>query len=149
MRTTNEAQTVIRFNNLLRQFRKLSIAKEDGTPSKYLEDPYNTEIPSGEDLWFGINVQKKDYSANFYLNPYYGLNAEQTSKVIMDEFEEKAKKMSQGGLSFEQCLSLLIVEKAFEKAHGTVWFRILTYDSMYYIAIYYDNLDNRPKGEDL
>lgn len=32
---------------------------------------------------------------------------------------------------------------------GMVWFRIVEFYRRYYIAIYYDNLNNRPNGEDL
>ena len=30
-----------------------------------------------------------------------------------------------------------------------VWFRIISYGSEYFLSIFYDNLSNRPNGEDL
>jgi len=40
--------------------------------------------------------------------------------------------------------------KAIEKKIiGHVWFKITEYYGKYYISMYYDNLKNRPNGEDL
>ena len=48
-------------------------------------------------------------------------------------------------------LNMQLLAITFEKlCTGTVWFTIFRqgYDE-YYIGLYYDNLNNRPKGEDL
>ena len=38
---------------------------------------------------------------------------------------------------------------AIQMSNGSVWFKIFEYYGKYYIGLYYDNLINKPNGEDL
>ena len=141
----DEAQIKIRYNNLIRQFKD---------NDKYLEIEKNQPIPDDEDISYEMSVHSKTYDATFYFNPIYGwtdednlkmaesLIAEAGVQIEFDEnedlFEEKIVQFLQVG---EQRLIGMI--------EGHVWFRIVKYYNDYYLAIYYDNLKNRPNGEDL
>lgn len=56
-------------------------------------------------------------------------------------------------ISYEMTVHNKIYEAGFylkeNTTQGCVWFRIIEFYRKYYIAIFYDNLNNRPNGEDL
>lgn len=119
---------------------------------KYFALTPNEPIPNSEDISYEMLVNKKSYTASFYYNPLYEMSEEEKIQFVQDL---KDSLLSQEGVdsadqeSFEQALKLLAVSKLITKANGEVWFTISEYLGKYYISMYYDNLNNRPNGEDL
>lgn len=160
---TTEHEIRIKYNRLLTQFKN---------NSKYSEifcD--NAEIPMDEDIEHEISVNHKRYEATFrYLNPdedlseegimercyNAGLSSTWPEGKVADfithiaNFSNLSEK-EQAEL-YELTLDLLQATKSvFDSITiGSVWFTIhrICKDA-YYIGLYYDNLANRPNGEDL
>ena len=138
-----------RFNNLIHQF--------ENSNGKYYYIVQNEIIPEDEDISYEINVHDKQYSATFIYNPLYG-NDELRDKVINEVVEENKLLLEKKGITSEEFYSnkdnyiqvfSSIVDKIFQMSNGSVWFQIFEYYGKYYIGIYYDNLLNKPNGEDL
>ena len=144
--TCNEAQIRIRYNNLLQQFKN---------NEKYLEMEENEPIPENENISYEMTVHNKTYDAAFYLNPTYDFSDEDNEKISEDLAKELQGKIDAGeykDISEEKASELfqsMAVQKLIQMIEGQVWFRIADYYGSYYIIIYYDNLKNRPNGEDL
>lgn len=147
--TYDAGQIRIRFNNLIHQF--------ENSNGKYYYIDQNEMIPEDEDISYEINVHDKQYSATFIYNPLYG-NDELRDKVINEVVEENKLLLEKKGITPEEFYSdkdnyiqvfSSIVDKIFQMSKGSVWFQIFEYYGKYYIGIYYDNLINKPNGEDL
>lgn len=144
--TCNEAQIRIRFNNLLQQFK----ANE-----KYVEMEENKPISEKEDISYEMTVNSKNYDAAFYLNPTYGFSEEDNVRIATNLAEELQAKIDAGEYEdmtdekSTEILQTMAVQKLISMIEGQVWFRIAKYYGDYYLTIYYDNLKNRPNGEDL
>lgn len=147
--TYDEGEIRIRFNNLIHQF--------ENSNGKYYYIDQNEMIPEDEDISYEINVHDKQYSATFIYNPLYG-NDELRDKVINEVVEENKLLLEKKGITPEEFYSdkdnyiqvfSSIVDKIFQMSKGSVWFQIFEYYGKYYIGIYYDNLINKPNGEDL
>ena len=147
--TYDAGEIRIRFNNLIHQF--------ENSNGKYYYIVQNEMIPEDEDISYEINVHDKQYSATFIYNPLYG-NDELRDKVINEVVEENKLLLEKKGITSEEFYSnkdnyiqvfSSIVDKIFQMSNGSVWFKIFEYYGKYYIGIYYDNLINKPNGEDL
>ena len=147
--TYDAGQIRIRFNNLIHQF--------ENSNGKYYYIVQNEIIPEDEDISYEINVHDKQYSATFIYNPLYG-NDELRDKLVNEVVEENKLLLEKKGITPEEFYSdkdnyiqvfSSIVDKIFQMSKGSVWFQIFEYYGKYYIGLYYDNLINKPNGEDL
>lgn len=147
--TYDAGQIRIRFNNLIHQF--------ENSNGKYYYIDQNEMIPEDEDISYEINVHDKQYSATFIYNPLYG-NDELRDKLVNEVVEENKLLLEKKGITPEEFYSdkdnyiqvfSSIVDKIFQMSKGSVWFQIFEYYGKYYIGLYYDNLINKPNGEDL
>ena len=153
--TSDAGQIRIRFNNLIHQF--------ENSNDKYYYINQNDKIPEDEDISYEISVNNKQYSAEFIYNPLYG-NDELRDRLINEVIEElgleKIKdEKTAGGITYgefysdkdnyNQLISSLVGLKIIQMSNSSVWFKIFEHYGKYYIGIYYDNLVNKPNGEDL
>ena len=147
--TYDAGQIRIRFNNLIHQF--------ENSNGKYYYIVQNEIIPEDEDISYEINVHDKQYSATFIYNPLYG-NDELKDKLVNEVVEESKLLLEKKGITYEEFYSdkdnynqlvSSVVGKIFQMSKGSVWFQIFEYYGKYYIGLYYDNLINKPNGEDL
>ena len=147
--TYDAGEIRIRFNNLIHQF--------ENSNGKYYYIDQNEMIPEDEDISYEINVHDKQYSATFIYNPLYG-NDELKDKLVNEVVEENKLLLEKKGITPEEFYSdkdnyiqvfSSIVDKIFQMSNGSVWFQIFEYYGKYYIGLYYDNLINKPNGEDL
>ena len=142
----DEAQIRIRYNTLLKQLKD---------NEKYLELDENQPIPDDEDISYEMSVHSKTYDATFYFNPIYGwtdednmkmaanLRAELEAQIESGEYKDPTEEKS------AELLQVMAAQKLIGMIDGQVWFRIVKRYGDYFIAMYYDNLKNRPNGEDL
>ena len=147
--TYDAGQIKIRFNNLIHHF--------ENSNGKYYYIDQNEMIPEDEDISYEINVHDKQYSATFIYDPLYS-NDELKDKLVNEVVEENKLLLEKKGITPEEFYSdkdnyiqvfSSIVDKIFQMSKGSVWFQIFEYYGKYYIGIYYDNLINKPNGEDL
>lgn len=155
--TYDAGQIKIRFNNLIHQF--------ENSNGKYYYIFPNNPIPEDEDISYEIIVHDKQYSATFIYNPLYG-NDELRDKVINEAVEESKLSIEEtkdektiGGITYgefysdkdnyNQLISSVVSLKVFQMSKNHVWFQIFEHYGKYYIGLYYDNLVNKPNGEDL
>ena len=153
--TCDAGQIKIRFNNLIHQF--------ENSNGKYYYINQNEMIPEDEDISYEISVNNKQYSAEFIYNPLYG-NDELRDRLVNEVIEElgleKIKdEKTAGGITYgefysdkdnyNQLISSLVGLKIIQMSNSSVWFKIFEHYGKYYIGIYYDNLVNKPNGEDL
>lgn len=143
VKTRSEAEIIIRFNNLIYQFKKneryISILDES--------------IPEGEDISYEMMVNNKVYDAHFYQKPDYNkvdtvalqnqiqqrILSKYSQEELDDPSEEQKEEILQAALEIE--FELL--------SKKLVWFRICEHYGEYYITMYYDNEYNHADGEDL
>lgn len=146
-----ESQIISEYNALLSQFNN---------NDKYIGIGENERIASDENLSYEIAIHHKDYEADFaYISPdlFSEEEASQIRSLLsqaknMDKEEMQALLASmapneEGEMSVEQ--GMLILNKMMSFVSSHVWFAILEDGSKYCICLYYDNLKNRPHGEDL
>ena len=151
--TYDAGEIRIRFNNLIHQF--------ENSNGKYYYIVQNEMIPEDEDISYEINVHDKQYSATFIYNPLYG-NDELRDKVINEvklSLEEIKDEKTTVGITYgefysdkdlyNQLILSTVRMAAIQMSNGSVWFKIFEYYGKYYIGLYYDNLINKPNGEDL
>ena len=146
--TCDAGQIKIRFNNLIHQF--------ENSDSKYFYIFPNNPIPEDEDIHYEILVNKKQYIAEFIYNPLYG-NDELRDRLINEAIEESEEVIKDGKNiefysdkdNYDQLVSSIAGLKVIQMSNSSVWFKIFEYHGEYYIGLYYDNLLNKPKGEDL
>ena len=142
----DEAQIRIRYNTLLQQFK---------SNEKYLELDENQPLPDDEDISYEMTVHSKTYEATFYFNPIYGWTDEDNMKMAANLRAELDAQIESGEYKdpteekTTQILQAMAAHKLLGMLDGQVWFRIVKRYGGYYIAMYYDNLKNRPNGEDL
>ena len=154
--TYDAGEIRIRFNNLIHQFEN---------NGKYFYIFPNDIIPEDEDISYEISVNNKQYSAEFIYNPLYG-NDELRDRLINETIEEEKlglekikDEKTEGGITYgefysdkdnyNQLISSLVGLKIIQMSNSSVWFKIFEHYGKYYIGIYYDNLINKPNGEDL
>ena len=148
--TRNVSKIINEYNILLGQFKN---------NDKYLELQDNPEIPEYENLSYEMNLNNKIYSASFYYR------AEKDTLAIQQEFRSQFTKeeieilsiMDMNSLNFNndrerelfRRFSFFVSEIERKNLTGSVWFMIHESYGEYNIGLYYDNLNNRPNGEDL
>ena len=155
--TYDAGEIRIRFNNLIHQFEN---------NDKYFYIFPNDIIPEDEDIHYEINVNKKQYIAEFRYNPLYG-NDELRDRLINEAveesklfLEEKKDEKTIDGITYgefysdkdnyDQLISAQVSLKVIQMSkNSSVWFKIFEHYGKYYIGLYYDNLLNAPNGEDL
>lgn len=152
----DDRQIKIRFNNLIHQFEN---------NDKYFYIFPNDPIPEDEDIHYEILVNKKEYIADFRYDPLYG-NDELRNKLINEAveesklfLEEKKDEKTIGDITYgefysdkdnyDMLISSQVRLKVIQMSNNSVWFKIFEYHGEYYIGLYYDNLLNKPNGEDL
>ena len=147
-----ESQIISEYNALLSQFN---------SNDKYIGVGENERIASDEKISYEITIRHKHYEADFaYLSPDLFTEDEavqirsllsRAKDMSKEEMQELIASMTpseeDGEMSVEQ--AMLILNKMMSFASSHVWFTILEDGSRYCIGIYYDNLKNRPHGEDL
>lgn len=133
----DEADIRVRFNNLISQMNN---------NSKYFAIG-NDEISESEDISYEMMVHNKRYEASYSLVPQL---TEEDQKAILARVAAMKDELEGKEESEIQAAALIVAMKyAYEKSTGTVWFMISESYGRYYISMYYDNLKNRPNGEDL
>ena len=146
--TSDAGEIRIRFNNLIHQF--------ENSDSKYFYIFPNNPIPEDEDIHYEILVNKKQYIAEFIYNPLYG-NDELRDRLINEAIEESEEVVKDGKNiefysdkdNYDQLVSSIAGLKVIQMSNSSVWFKIFEHYGEYYIGLYYDNLLNKPNGEDL
>lgn len=141
-----EGEIRMRFNELLRQFRK---------NKKYI--PLNDEdfrLSSDEDLSYEMTVHKKRYSAEF-LQITHEIDTAYIYATLLENLKAKSEQMGVENaineLNESQLQNLLLPMfklaclYAFEK--NEVWFIINQFYGKYDLTIYYDNGYNKADGE--
>lgn len=156
LNTCDAGDIRIRFNNLIHQFEN---------NDKYYYIVPNDIIPEDEDISYEINVNKKEYIAEFLYNPLYG-NDELRDRLINEAveesklfLEEKKDEKNIDGITFgefysdkdnyDKLISFHLGLKVIQMSNSSVWFKIFEHYGKYYIGLYYDNSLNAPNGEDL
>jgi hypothetical protein len=155
--TTDEGQIKIRYNNLLSQF--------ENSNGKYYSLIPNEPIPEDEDISYELTVHKKQYSAEFSYNPIYNdvaakekiynESVEECRKLVEDTKDEKTAGGKTVGEfyadeeNFQELVNSVAGLKIIKMSNSSIWFTIFGHYGEYYIALYYDNLDNKANGEDL
>lgn len=134
---TSESDIRYEYNNLISQFNK---------NEKYMFLYENKEIPEKEDISYEMSVNNKRYEASFYLKPQIDTLAYQ--QQIKEEITAKYTEEELKELSEADIMSFLL-NKILDTLTGNVWFTIHETYGRYNIGLYYDNLKNRPNGEDL
>ena len=155
--TYDAGEIRIRFNNLIHQFEN---------NDKYFYIFPNDIIPEDEDIHYEILVNKKEYIAEFRYNPLYG-NDELRDRLINEAveesklfLEEKKDEKTIDGITYgefysdkdnyDQLISAQVSLKVIQMSkNSSVWFKIFEHYGKYFIGLYYDNLINKPNGEDL
>lgn len=152
----DEGQIKIRYNTLLSQF--------ENSNGKYYSFVPNEPIPDDEDISFEIIAHEKQYQASFSYNPIY--NDEETKERLIKEATEESKRWIEekkdekvGNITygeyyaqdenFQSLVASIAGLNVYKLSNSAVWFTICKNLGKYYIALYYDNLDNQANGEDL
>ncbi len=144
--TRDEANIRIRYNHLISQFENLN--------EKYYTISSNQLIPDEEDFGYEMRIHKKRYNAVFYYNPLK--DNEELAKKIAEEVNSEVQTSIDSGEMVDpteervsQLKLIILGQKTIQATCGQVWFTISEQYGQYSIAIYYENMDNMPNGEDL
>lgn len=150
----NEAGIITQFNNLQYDFNK---------SDKYSIDLYhiNEYIPTNEDISYEMAVHNKKYVAIFH-QKFTENELSILKETIQENYDGIEANLKENRSELTDLIinndTLTIEQKAEYLAKGynitnamknEVWFTIEEYKGKYYIALFYDNLYNRPNGEDL
>lgn len=142
---SDETNIKIRFNNLLRQFKK---------NEKYMNASLSSKeyiIPDDESISYEMLVNKKRYEAAFYqlpINIDTILIAEKIKSKLASKYtEEQLSNPTEELLKEKISTGLSIMLEIFSKK--SVWFMINELNGKYYISMFYDNEYNRANGEEL
>lgn len=134
---TNESNIRYEYNYLISQFNR---------NDKYKTFFDNEEISEKENISYEMSVNNKRYEASYYYVPQIDTLAMQ--KEFQEELTRRYTPEQLEELT-EADFMKFIFEKLEDILTGSVWFTIHKYYSEYNIGLYYDNLKNRPNGEDL
>lgn len=134
---TSEANIKNRFNALLRQFQsnKKYVPTDDSTLLRFI-------IPEDEDISYELSVKKKAYQAIFYqktaaydsLISVQNTQKERLGELKTSDIVEMAEKQ---------------INELFKCFNKKVWVNLSKRAGGYLITIFYDNVYNEAKGEDL
>ena len=145
--TRSPSQARIQYNTLLHQLND---------SEKYISFDENNPIPEDEDISYEMSVNGKAYNATFYLSPLYNNDemievlASEIGKEIFQDYEDgKIEELTEE--IFQELSLQRLMMKMYEMTRdgGAVWFSLEKLNGEYHVAIFYDNLKNRPHGEDL
>ena len=138
----SKSKIITEYNILLDQFNR---------NKKYIANDNNEMIPADENLSYEMTVRNKKYEAGFcYISP------DLFSDEEIDQIHQLADKMT--GMSFEEIQAMeqatsdsfqINMTQMMSTFNSIVWVTIHERYGKYQIGIYYDNLKNRPNGEDL
>lgn len=142
----NKAGIKREFNALREQFER---------NDKYL--PVSSDpIPDDEDIAYEMTVHDKEYGCSYALSPFEldadGKFSEYARDLVARSTAEVEELIAEGSVKEEDKQSRVTIRaitNAILESTGSVWFTILEAYGEYYIAIFYDNENNRPNGEDL
>ena len=150
----SETDIKIKFNTLVSQFEN---------NEKYMPAEENQFIGDNVDISYEIMVNNKRFQASFHqcytkeeidvIRPYINDNYE----VMMDAFKQSfSEYLEEEGIAFgenreDNVEGLLMMFALYYAMNNDVWFMISESNryNYYNINIFYDNLSNRPNGEDL
>lgn len=150
----SESRVITEYNILRGQFNR---------NKKYIALQENEKIPDNEDLSYEMTVKNKKYGASFmHISPdlfseeeidnIHALR-EKVEGMSSEEVQAMGQAMADSlqtrnfEISIEDTMKAL--NKLMSLVSGNVWFTIHERYGDYQIGIYYDNLKNRPDGEDL
>ena len=143
----NETEIKINFNNLVRQFEN---------NDRYLTIKDDQFIGADVDISYEMLVHNKRFEASYHqcyskddlesLKKWFNDDYER----LMDSFDKEEFGLSVDGDKDENINSILAMLQMAYAITNDVWFMIIEDSYNHYnISIFYDNLMNRPKGEDL
>ena len=131
----NETDIRIRFNNLVRQFKR---------NARYYDSDTDYTIQEDEDISYQMTVKSKRYEAVFYQkadNEYIKYVISNDPLLAgLDTFNIEDHKKVELAETLDRIRCIL---------YKQVWFMIAEYYGKYYIVMYYDNAYNKADGEDL
>ena len=135
--TSSNNDTRIKYNTLLSRFNR---------NAKYVSLSPRAEIPVSENLALKLHDNSKYYDAAYFFLQN-STNTEDWKKYFAAEYCKRYSTPFES-ISYEELEeALFCLPKTIRSAiNGIVWFTIT---DVRHIAIYYDNLHNRPHGEDL
>lgn len=136
--SSTEAEIKIRFNNLIRQFKR----------NKRYIALGNYEIPEDENISYEMSVHSKRFEAVFYQLPDTTESFKAKLKSRMDGLSEEelrypSDETQRNGDRDELWRAFSVASKK------VVWFIIDRYLLGYRIEMFYDNVYNQANGEDL
>lgn len=135
----NETNIKIKFNNLIQQFKN---------NNKYLTQPDSTlvkfTIPENEDITYEMTVNNKQYQAVFYQKTESYDSLEKQINILSEK-----EKMNDEEFNKYTDLSIKKFEETLDSYNKTVWFTISEINDKYTIMIFYDNMYNMAKGDEL
>jgi hypothetical protein len=125
----NEADIKIRYNKLVNQFQNNKKYFSSTLEDQYLDDDF--------DISYEMSVNNKRIQASF------------TQRLTEDEINALLNAQPEIK-NYDQDFQKIVFEQAALESN-TVWFMIckLDYRDEYWIALYYDNMNNAPNGDDL
>ena len=144
---SSETDIKIEFNNLCHQF--------ENNP-RYTNLYDDQTIPEDENISYEMNVKNKRYQAIYYQHPktdsialYNQAKQELLSKYTQEQLDNPTEDISTDiRLTYLSLCSKQLAEFIYIY-NKPVWFMIVERFGIYYIAIFYDNVYNQAKGEDL
>ena len=138
----NERDIKIEFNNLCYQFLKkdnyVALDNEIAIP-----DYEDMSISRDENIGYEMRVNNKDYQVSFIQLPA------PKDSVLKSIEPQKHVSINISSPTGEKIDANAYFEMLSRYSKNSVWFRIEEQNGNYYIAMFYDNGDNRSNGEDL
>jgi len=144
--TRSEGDIKIRFNNLYQQFENNK--KYMPAPSSTVESGY---IPEDEKISHGLSIKNKRYQAVFYQMPTE-LDTIAVAKEMQNILLTKYTEEQLSNLTEDEQEDIIMFAASFlfdKYSKSPVWFMIDEHYGKYYITMFYDNVYNQAKGEDL
>ncbi len=139
---SSATDTKIAFNNLCSQF--LSKDNYVARDNDIIIPTYNDiSIPSDEDISYEMRVNGKRYEA-----PFIQLPAPRDS-ILMEIEPLKYVSITVSDESGNEIDLHSYLELLTKYSNNSVWFKIEEQYGKFYIALFYDNNNNRANGEDL
>lgn len=139
----DEASIKIRYNRLVSQFEN---------NDRYLHGPTQA-LSSSEDISYEMLIHNKRYQAVYFqMNDFSKIDSSYYQKMAQEHFLDKYTAEQLHNPTDEITDELASYALEFFKdiwSKKTVWFTILEEYGSYYIAMYYENLNNAANGEDL
>lgn len=139
----SEANIKVRFNRLIEQFK---------SNKRYMSlDDYT--ISDDVDISYEMNINNKEFQAVFYQTPdvekidTVAIQEALRDKMLVKYTKEQLENPTE---EIKKETTLLGMEYVLEYIKKKpVWFKIITIEDEYFIAMYYDNEYNHANGEDL